>query len=105
MKKKVIYKITRREFEIIEVTTPEEEKLIEELNKEFERVEKAEQRYTDGGVPRRACQCVPSTRTTPSAASRSLSLIHIFFRNRRTEIQYAAFPLEPLRPARPGVPL
>ena len=45
MKKKVIYKITRREFEIIEVTTPEEEKLIEELNKEFERVEKAEQRY------------------------------------------------------------
>lgn len=45
MKKKVIYKITRHEFEIIEVTTPEEEKLIEELNKEFERVEKAEQRY------------------------------------------------------------
>lgn len=45
MKKKVIYKITRHEFEIIEVTTPEEELLIEELNKEFERVEKAEQRY------------------------------------------------------------
>ena len=28
-----------------------------------------------------------------------------FSGNRRTEIQYAAFPLEPLRPARPGVPL
>lgn len=45
MKKKVIYKIQKNEFELIEVNTPEEEKIIEDLNRDFERTEKANQRY------------------------------------------------------------
>ena len=45
MKKKVIYKIERNKFELIEVSTPEEEKAIEALNRDFERTEKANQRY------------------------------------------------------------
>lgn len=45
MTKKVIYKITKQKYEIIEVNTPEEEKIIEELNRDFERIEKANQRY------------------------------------------------------------
>lgn len=45
MTKKVIYKITKQKYEIIEVNTPEEEKIIEELNRDFERTEKANQRY------------------------------------------------------------
>lgn len=45
MKKKVIYKTGKNKFEIIEVTTPEEEKAVEELNRDFERMQKADQRY------------------------------------------------------------
>lgn len=45
MTKKVIYKITKQKYEIIEVNTPEEEKIIEDLNRDFERTEKANQRY------------------------------------------------------------
>lgn len=45
MTKKVIYKITKQKYEIIEVNTPEEENIIEELNRDFERTEKANQRY------------------------------------------------------------
>ncbi len=45
MTKKVIYKITRKTFEIIEVSTPEEETLVKELNKDTERIEKSTARY------------------------------------------------------------
>lgn len=45
MTKKVIYKIAKQKYEIIEENTPEEEKIIEELNRDFERIEKANQRY------------------------------------------------------------
>lgn len=45
MKKKVIYKTGRNKFEIIEVTTPEEETAVKELNRDFERMQKADQRY------------------------------------------------------------
>ncbi len=45
MTKKVIYKITRTEYEIIEVSTPEEENIIAELNRDTERTEKATARY------------------------------------------------------------
>lgn len=45
MKKKVIYKTGKNKFEIIEVTTPEEEKAVEALNRDFERMQKADQRY------------------------------------------------------------
>lgn len=45
MTKEVIYKITKQKYEIIEVNTPEEEKIIEELNRDFERTEKANQRF------------------------------------------------------------
>lgn len=42
MKKKVIYQITRKQYKVIEVETPEQEELIKELNRDFEREDKRE---------------------------------------------------------------
>lgn len=41
-KKKVVYQITRIKFEMVEVDTPEQEELIKELNRDFEREDKRE---------------------------------------------------------------
>lgn len=41
-KKKVVYQITRTKFQLIEVETEEQELLIKELNRDFERVDKQE---------------------------------------------------------------
>lgn len=43
MAKKVIYKITKTTYEIVEVETPEQEALIAELNRDTEREEKRSQ--------------------------------------------------------------
>lgn len=39
-KKKVVYQITRREYRLVEVDTEEQEELIKELNRDFERMDK-----------------------------------------------------------------
>lgn len=41
-KKKVIYQITRTKYQIVEVETEEQEELIKELNRDFEREDKRE---------------------------------------------------------------
>lgn len=38
--KKVVYQITRKRYELVEVETLEQEELIKELNRDFEREEK-----------------------------------------------------------------
>ena len=44
-KKKVKYQITRKEYELVEVETEEQEGLIKELNRNFEREEKRDKSY------------------------------------------------------------
>lgn len=39
-KKKVVYQITRKEYRLVEVDTEEQEELIKELNRDFERMDK-----------------------------------------------------------------
>ena len=46
MAKKVIYRITRTTYELVEVETPEQEALIAELNRDFEREEKRSKTYS-----------------------------------------------------------
>lgn len=41
-KKKVVYQITRTQYKIVEVETPEQEELVKELNRDFEREDKRE---------------------------------------------------------------
>lgn len=41
-KKKVVYQITRTQYKIIEVETSEQEELVKELNRDFEREDKRE---------------------------------------------------------------
>ena len=41
-KKKIVYQITRKQYQIIEVETEEQETLIKELNRDFEREDKRE---------------------------------------------------------------
>lgn len=40
MKKQVVYQITRKHYQIVEVETEEQEQIIKELNRDFEREEK-----------------------------------------------------------------
>lgn len=44
-KKKVKYQITRKEYELVEVETEEQEGLIKELNRNFEREDKRDKAY------------------------------------------------------------
>jgi len=45
MKKQVIYQITRKRYQIIEVETEEQEQFIKELNRDFEREEKRKKAF------------------------------------------------------------
>lgn len=44
-KKKVTYQITRKKYRLVEVETEEQESLIKELNRDFEREDKREKAY------------------------------------------------------------
>lgn len=45
MKKKVVYQVTRHKIEMVEVETPEQEELIKQLNRDFERMDKSDKTY------------------------------------------------------------
>lgn len=45
MKKKVIYQITRHKISKIEITSEEEERVVAEANRDFERIDKRDKRY------------------------------------------------------------
>ena len=49
-KKKVVYQITRTKYQIIEVETEEQEELIKELNRDFEREDKREKAARRRGI-------------------------------------------------------